>query len=104
MCGPLCIMLGSNMHHTAPRICCSTALMHSLIKCRCAHFCRFVAHPRQMRDWKGDPPNLYDISGSAHFINKCDNGVVVHRNNDPNKGPQSEVRPVVLCHASVAQV
>lgn len=53
--------------------------------------CRFVAHPRQMRDWKGDPPNLYDISGSAHFINKCDNGVVVHRNNDPNKGPQSEV-------------
>ena len=54
-------------------------------------FCRFVAHPRQMRDWKGDPPNLYDISGSAHFINKCDNGVVVHRNNDPNKGPQSEV-------------
>jgi len=53
---------------------------------------RFVAHPRQMRDWKGDPPNLYDISGSAHFINKCDNGVVVHRNNDPNKGPQSEAR------------
>ena len=46
---------------------------------------------RQMRDWKGDPPNLYDISGSAHFINKCDNGIVVHRNNDPAKGPASEV-------------
>lgn len=55
----------------------------------------FVAHPRQMRDWKGDPPNLYDISGSAHFINKCDNGVVVHRNNDPNKGPQSEVNILI---------
>lgn len=30
----------------------------------------FVAHPRQLREWKGQPPNLYDISGSAHFINK----------------------------------
>ena len=57
-----------------------------------------------MRDWKGDPPNLYDISGSAHFINKCDNGVVVHRNNDPNKGPQSEVRPTLLCNSGVAEV
>lgn len=47
-----------------------------------------------MRDWKGDPPNLYDISGSAHFINKCDNGIVVHRNNDPAKGPASEVNSV----------
>ena len=48
----------------------------------------FVAHPRQMRDWKGDPPNLYDISGSAHFINKCDNGIVVHRSRDPNEDPR----------------
>jgi hypothetical protein len=39
----------------------------------------FVAHPRVLRDWRGEPPNLYDISGSAHFINKADNGVVVHR-------------------------
>ena len=46
----------------------------------------FVAHPKQMRDWKGEPPNLYDISGSAHFINKADCGVVVHRNRDPDKG------------------
>ena len=51
----------------------------------------FVAHPRQMREWKGDPPNLYDISGSAHFINKTDNGIVVHRNYDPEKGPPSRV-------------
>lgn len=51
----------------------------------------FVAHPRQMRDWKGDPPNLYDISGSAHFINKTDNGIVVHRNYDPEKGPPNRV-------------
>ena len=42
----------------------------------------FVAHPRQLQQWRGDPPNLYDISGSAHFVNKADNGVVVHRVRD----------------------
>ncbi|CAG9465176.1 unnamed protein product [Pedinophyceae sp. YPF-701] len=42
----------------------------------------FVAHPRQLRDWHGAAPTLYDISGSAHFINKADNGVIVHRNRD----------------------
>lgn len=30
----------------------------------------FVAHPRQMQQWRGEPPGLYDISGSAHFVNK----------------------------------
>lgn len=39
-----------------------------------------MAHPRQLHDWRGDPPNLYDISGSAHFINKADAGIVIHRN------------------------
>eukprot|EP00798_Chlamydomonas_sp_ICE-L_P015165 gene15165-21236_t len=39
----------------------------------------FVAHPRQMQGWQGQAPSLYDISGSAHFINKADNGIVVHR-------------------------
>ena len=29
-----------------------------------------VAHPRQLQDWQGKAPTLYDISGSAHFINK----------------------------------
>ncbi len=51
----------------------------------------FVAHPRQLREWKGEPPNLYDISGSAHFINKADNGIVIHRNRDPEKGNLNEV-------------
>eukprot|EP00891_Asterochloris_glomerata_P000826 jgi/Astpho2/826/fgenesh1_pm.00016_%23_20_t len=55
----------------------------------------FVAHPRQMRDWKGEPPTMYDISGSAHFINKADNGVVVHRNRNPDKGPMNEVQILV---------
>ena len=51
----------------------------------------FVAHPRQLRDWKGQPPTMYDISGSAHFINKADNGLVIHRNRDPEAGPMNEV-------------
>ena len=39
----------------------------------------FVAHPRQMQNWNGQAPSLYDISGSANFINKADNGIIVHR-------------------------
>ncbi len=55
----------------------------------------FVAHPRQLRDWKGQPPTMYDISGSAHFINKADNGLVIHRNRDPQAGPMNEVSPCI---------
>lgn len=51
----------------------------------------FVAHPRQLMQWKGEPPGLYDISGSAHFMNKCDNGIVVHRNRDIERGPLDQV-------------
>uniref|UniRef100_A0A803MID8 SF4 helicase domain-containing protein n=1 Tax=Chenopodium quinoa TaxID=63459 RepID=A0A803MID8_CHEQI len=58
------------------------------------HSCHvwFVAHPRQLHNWVGNAPNLYDISGSAHFINKCDNGIVVHRNRDPEAGPIDRVQ------------
>lgn len=112
----------------------------------------FVAHPRQLREWKGQPPNLYDISGSAHFINKvklgcstlspgaaqseqwdvlpsaksphalqptmlccalwslnlppvplcpqADNGIVVHRDRDPESMEQHKVRGRgSSCHA-----
>lgn len=41
-----------------------------------------MAHPtKQPRNKDGviDAPTLYDISGSAHFYNKCDFGIVVHR-------------------------
>ncbi|CAJ1963040.1 unnamed protein product [Sphenostylis stenocarpa] len=55
----------------------------------------FVAHPRQLHNWVGGPPNLYDISGSAHFINKCDNGIVIHRNRDPEAGPMDQVQVCV---------
>lgn len=50
----------------------------------------FVAHPKQLQQWKGDPPNLYDISGSAHFVNKADAGVVVHRVRNED-GPNDKV-------------
>nr|XP_043610315.1 twinkle homolog protein, chloroplastic/mitochondrial [Erigeron canadensis] len=58
------------------------------------HSCHvwFVAHPKQLQQWTGKPPNLYDISGSAHFINKCDNGIVVHRNRDPDEGAMDQVQ------------
>jgi len=42
-----------------------------------------VAHPRTLhRDKEGKlpVPTLYDINGSAHFRNKCDNGLTVWRN------------------------
>lgn len=52
----------------------------------------FVAHPKQLQGWRGDAPSLYDISGSAHFINKCDVGIVVHRNRDADKGPLDQVQ------------
>ena len=42
-----------------------------------------IAHPAKMqREKNGDipVPTLYDISGSANWVNKADLGVVVHRN------------------------
>ncbi|CAJ1940273.1 unnamed protein product [Sphenostylis stenocarpa] len=53
------------------------------------------AHPRQLHNWVGGPPNLYDISGSSHFINKCDNRIVIHRNRDPEAGPMDQVQVCV---------
>lgn len=41
-----------------------------------------MAHPTKPaknKEGKVDPPTLYDISGSAHFFNKTDFGIVVHR-------------------------
>ena len=48
----------------------------------------FVAHPKQLQNWRGEAPDLYDISGSAHFINKADNGIVIHRSRDTSQ-PES---------------
>lgn len=44
-----------------------------------------VAHPTKLRrgdDGRFPTPTLYDISGSAHWANKADLGVVVHRVGD----------------------
>lgn len=40
-----------------------------------------VAHPAKLQKENGkyNMPSLYDIAGSANFYNKCDIGIVVHR-------------------------
>lgn len=53
---------------------------------------KFQLIDKQLHNWAGEPPNLYDISGSAHFINKCDNGIVIHRNRNPEAGPVDKVQ------------
>ena len=52
------------------------ALKHNLIVF-------LVAHPRKMPDsqGRGSMPSAYDINGSAHFFNKSDFVLIVHRNN-----------------------
>lgn len=56
----------------------------------CKSFCRahdvamwMVAHPNKLRKEPSDmgyqAPSLYDVSGSAHWYNMCDVGLVVHR-------------------------
>jgi twinkle protein len=47
-----------------------------------------VAHPT--KDVKGKNgevtmPTLYDIEGAAHWFNKCDHGVIVHREETPQR-------------------
>lgn len=46
-----------------------------------------VAHPTKLRrdeSGKTPMPNLYDIAGSAHWNNKADVGVIVHREDEHN--------------------
>ena len=41
-----------------------------------------IAHPRNLiKDKSGDyrPPTMYEISGGAHWRNKADNGLCIHR-------------------------
>lgn len=41
-----------------------------------------AVHPAKMqrgKDGKYPPPSLYDASGSQHYYNKCDAGLIVHR-------------------------
>ena len=52
----------------------------------------YVAHPQKLFAQPGKSigaPGLYDISGSAHFANKPDIGLVVHRPNP--KVPETQI-------------
>jgi twinkle protein len=52
-----------------------------------------VAHPRKPHsDGNPKPPSLYDLAGSAHFANKADYGLIVHR--DDMGGTEIDVRVV----------
>jgi twinkle protein len=52
-----------------------------------------VAHPRKPHsDGNPKPPSLYDLAGSAHFANKADYGLIIHR--DDLAGTQIEARVV----------
>lgn len=61
----------------------------------CKSFCRahdvamwMVAHPNKLRKEPSEmgyqAPSLYDVSGSAHWYNMCDVGIVVHRDFETN--------------------
>ncbi len=45
-----------------------------------------VAHPTKIRKDNNSEgvPTMYDVSGSAHFLNKADYGIVVHRYKEEN--------------------
>lgn len=51
-----------------------------------------MAHPTKLKKENGvvDPPTLYDISGSAHFYNKADFGIIVHRYRKNDKKPNAD--------------
>lgn len=59
-----------------------------------------MAHPaKQHRNAKGviEAPTLYDISGSAHFFNMADYGIVVHRDR-PNNLVEIRVEKIRFKH------
>jgi len=90
----------NEMQHSRPSSQTETEYISSCLK-RMRQFARknqvhiwLVAHPTKLyRNKNGEypVPTLYDISGSAHFRNKADNGIVVWRNlNEPDK-PSVEI-------------
>lgn len=61
---------------------CLTKIKNFALKYRVHVF--LIAHPTKMPKVNGrfDIPNLYSISGSAHFYNQTDNGITVYRDID----------------------
>lgn len=43
-----------------------------------------VAHPTKAHAGDSRKPTLYDVEGSAAWFNKCDNGLIVHRDPENN--------------------
>lgn len=54
----------------------------------------FIAHPAKPQRFQGKvvPPTLFDISGSAHWVNKADVGIVVIRSYEQGKENQTTIR------------
>jgi twinkle protein len=61
-----------------------------------------VVHPKQQqkdhKTGKINPPSLYDMSGSAHFVNMADNGIVIHRSDSVDDTTEVLVRKVRWKH------
>lgn len=61
-----------------------------------------VVHPKQQqkdhKTGKINPPSLYDMSGSAHFVNMADNGIVIHRSDSIDDTTEVLVRKVRFKH------
>jgi twinkle protein len=64
--------------------------------------CWLVVHPKQQekdrKTGKIPPPSLYDCAGSAHFVNMCDNGIVVHRSDSVDDATEIYVNKVRFKH------
>lgn len=61
-----------------------------------------VVHPsKQEKDRKSGEipvPSLYDMAGSAHFVNMCDNGVVIHRSPSIDDTTEVHIKKVRFKH------
>lgn len=61
-----------------------------------------VVHPKQQqkdhKTGKIPAPSLYDMAGSAHFVNMCDNGIVIHRSDAIDDTTEVLVRKVRFKH------
>lgn len=61
-----------------------------------------VVHPKQQqkdaKTGKIPAPSLYDMAGSAHFVNMCDNGITIHRSDSIDDTTEVLVRKVRFKH------
>lgn len=60
-----------------------------------------IAHPTKMladKDGKIRVPSLYDISGSANWVNKTDNGLVIFRSEDASNQTEIHIKKIRFKH------